>query len=53
MKRELDISFSDQAEAIIDAADVDKGKLVNFLVEKGGFSVGGNEVVAYIEDKQE
>lgn len=53
MKRELDISFSDQAESIIQAADLDKDELVEFLIDRGGFVVGGNEVIAYIEQKDE
>lgn len=53
MEKSIDISFSQQAETIIDAADVEKEKVVDFLIENGGFTVGGNEVIAFLENKRE
>lgn len=53
MRKSIDISFSDQAETIIRASKIDKEELVDFLVEGGGFTVGGNEVVAYLEYKED
>jgi len=52
MERTIDISFSDQAQTIIDAADADEEDVVDFLIEAGGFTVGGNEVIAYLENKK-
>lgn len=49
MKRTIDVSFSDQAQTIVEAADADEEEVVDFLIEAGGFTVGGNEVIAFLE----
>lgn len=49
MEKTIDISFSDQAQTIVDAAEVDEEDVVDFLIEAGGFTVGGNEVIAFLE----
>lgn len=52
MERTVDVSFSDQAEMLVEAAGVDKEEVVDFLVEAGGFTVGGNEVISYLEENR-
>jgi len=52
MEKSIDVSFSDQAQTIVDAADADEEEVVDFLVENGGFTVGGNEVIAFLENKR-
>jgi len=49
MEKTIDISFSDQAETILNASGIDKNDVIDFLVEQGGFTVGGNEVIGYLE----
>lgn len=51
MERSIDISFSDQAELLIDETDYSKEDVVDFLVEGGGFTVGGNDVVSFLENR--
>lgn len=53
MERQVDISFSDQAKTIMQASDVSKQDMIDFLVEAGGFTVGGNEVIAFLESKSQ
>jgi len=53
MKKSIDISFSDQAETLIESSGIEREELVEFLIEAGGFTVGGNEVIAFLENKRE
>jgi len=52
MRRNIEISFSDQAETLVEASDADREEIVDYLVENGGFTVGGNEVVKFLENKR-
>lgn len=52
MERTVDISFSDQAEMLLDETSYSKEDVVEYLVEGGGFTVGGNDVVSFLEDKR-
>lgn len=52
MRRNIEISFSDQAETLVEASDADREEIVDFLIENGGFTVGGNEVVTFLENKR-
>lgn len=52
MERTVEIRFSEQAESILDATEASRSDVVDFLVEKRGFTVGGNEVVSFLEAEQ-
>jgi len=52
MKKTVDVSFSDQAEMILDETGYSRDEVVDFLVENGGFTVGGNEVISFLDSNR-
>jgi len=52
MKKSVDISFSDQAKMILTETGYDKEEVVNYLLENGGFTVGGHEVISFLDSRR-
>jgi len=52
MKKSVDVSFSEQAEMILTETGYEKEEVVDYLVENGGFTVGGNEVISFLDSKR-
>lgn len=50
MNKSVEITFSDQAETIIQSVDASKEDVAEFLADDAGFTVGGSEVVQYLEN---
>jgi len=51
MRKDVQIEFSDQAKTLLASIDASKEDVADFLAEKQGFTVGGSEVVQYLEQR--
>jgi hypothetical protein len=53
MNKRVEITFSDQAETIIESVSASKEQVADFLADQAGFTVGGSEVVQFLESGEE
>lgn len=52
MEKTIDIDFSQPAKVIISETGYSQSDVIDFLIDAGGFSVGANEVVAFLQNKE-
>ena len=51
MKREVEVRLSDQAKTILQATEFSEEEVIDY-VTKDGFSIGGREVIGFLESHQ-